>query len=231
MSDEEYNVVAMREYWDGRALKDAKRNIVSDDRWDSESDFDQTGAIDAELILSSIEPFLENKKKVSVLDIGCGIGRIAKWIALKHPNWEVVGVDISPEMIAQGFDWTKNVPNLKLQAYPGDLFYLFDPNKFDFIYSYIVLQHLPREYVKELMGQIGKLLKPLGYFFFQMQAPRGDYGQIMEGPKTGTYRQVRCYSREDIMALCDSAGLDIVVMHDLKFSDLYTLTLAQRPKK
>lgn len=42
----------------------------------------------------------ENEKTINVLDIGTGSGCIAIALKKTHPNWQVTGIDISPEAIA-----------------------------------------------------------------------------------------------------------------------------------
>ena len=53
---------------------------------------------------------------LAVADLGCSVGRLAGELALRHPDWEVYGLDLSYQMIRQATDvWTKGggqSPNL-----------------------------------------------------------------------------------------------------------------------
>jgi protein-(glutamine-N5) methyltransferase, release factor-specific len=44
--------------------------------------------------------FFPDQRKLSVCDIGTGSGAIAVTLALEHPDWNVTGVDISPNALA-----------------------------------------------------------------------------------------------------------------------------------
>lgn len=53
---------------------------------------------------------------LTVADLGCSVGRLAGEIALRHPDGEVYGIDLSYQMVRQATDvWTRGIsaaPNL-----------------------------------------------------------------------------------------------------------------------
>lgn len=100
------------------------------------------------------------------LDFGCGIGRLTQALAEK---FELVdGVDISESMI----DRAK-----KLNRFPDRAFYhlnpredlsLFPSNQYDFVYTLICLQHMPRSLQQKYIREFVRLLKPgVGILYFQ----------------------------------------------------------------
>jgi len=106
------------------------------------------------LILNGMQP-----KEMKVLEIGCGIGRIL--IYMSKIFGEVVGVDISSEMLKICRNYTKNISNCTLYENNGlDLSILKD-NYFDFCYSYEVFQHIPsKDVVKNYFKEVSRVLKP-----------------------------------------------------------------------
>lgn len=90
-----------------------------------------------------------------VLEIGCGVGR------LMEDGW--FGVDTSENMIKIARE-----RNPKLNLFPGDGRTLpHDDNQFDFVYCYLVFQHLPFDAVKGYAKEAARILKDGGTFIFQ----------------------------------------------------------------
>ena len=88
----------------------------------------------------------------SVLDFGCGIGRLTQAFAAVCDSAE--GVDISPEMIRLARIYNRHV-NCAYFLNETDDLSAFGDDEFDLVYSTIVLQHLPphlaRGYVREFL--------------------------------------------------------------------------------
>jgi 2-polyprenyl-3-methyl-5-hydroxy-6-metoxy-1,4-benzoquinol methylase len=76
----------------------------------------------------------------SVLDVGCGLGRLSAKLAL--PNREVTGVDLSPEMIARASNAGRSSRQLKFLC--GDFLERdFISQRFDCVISAATLHHMP----------------------------------------------------------------------------------------
>jgi len=99
----------------------------------------------------------------SVLDIGCGLGRLSRPLA-KHFG-EVHGVDISQTMIAEARKLNADVPNLHFHHGSGNDLKGFEDRSFDAVFSYIVFQHLPDEIVLNYLSEIARVLRPGGQAF------------------------------------------------------------------
>lgn len=106
----------------------------------------------------------------TALDFGCGVGRLAQALARRFDH--VIGVDISPSMIA-----TAN----QLNRYPGIASYICNQqpdlrvlpsHSCDFIYSNIVLQHIEPELSVRYLEEFFRLLKPGGVLVFQLPSHR-----------------------------------------------------------
>jgi len=108
----------------------------------------------------------------TLLDVGCGPGNITADLASRLKNGVVVGIDQSPDVIAQA---TRNFPpaaHANLEFREGNVYRLeFDDAFFDVVYVHQVLQHLsdPVAALKEMR----RVLKPGGRLVWIAAAPAG----------------------------------------------------------
>ena len=99
------------------------------------------------------------KKGLSVLDVGCGTGAIAKGTAeIVGETGFVVGIDHTEAFIQRGKETYGNIPNLELIHV--DLFQYNPIEKFDLVISSRVLQWLSNP--KDAIKKIKTLLNPGG---------------------------------------------------------------------
>ena len=91
---------AIRRDWDTRARENARAYINWPDVPNEEDAFFASGKADYDLYVT---PFLKkmnfDPREKTALEIGCGIGRIARWMSQDFAQY--IGVDVSPEMIQQ----------------------------------------------------------------------------------------------------------------------------------
>ena len=126
----------MRSDWDRRARENAQHFIACGH---SESDevFWASGLRDLDqLVLHDVE--LDSTARA--LEIGCGMGRILK--PLSERIEKAFGVDISAEMIARARQGLAGLGNVEVFVTRGRLSD-FEDASLDFVYSFIVFQHIP----------------------------------------------------------------------------------------
>jgi len=143
-------------------------------QWQSD-EFFRIGAIEIEAVLKSIETLGIKVKRGKALDFGCGVGRLTQ--ALSHYFDETHGVDISPSMIQLARNY--NVHNDKCIFHLNkttDL-KLFSDQKFDFIYTSLVLQHMDPLYAKKYIKEFLSVLAPHGLLVFQLPEPLNQYSE------------------------------------------------------
>jgi ubiquinone/menaquinone biosynthesis C-methylase UbiE len=118
---------------------------------EDEKIFNQKGEEDANELKKIIEP------NSVVLDIGCGIGRIETFLAPYCK--EIHGIDVSKRMIKWAKKRLKEYNNVFLYKTNGRDLSIFPDNKFDFVFSILVLQHLEKEdaYIYERDLQSSKI--------------------------------------------------------------------------
>ena len=152
----------------------AKRNpfyFVRTVKNQSEEDFWESGYADRNAILESKsikERFGKRSDNLKVLEIGCGIGRIL--IPMSEKFQESIGIDISQEMVNIGKQKTKNYSNCKILLNNGMDLSDLSSNYFDFCYSFIVFQHIPKKLIiKNYIKEVARILKPSSCFRFQVR--------------------------------------------------------------
>ncbi len=108
----------------------------------------------------ALERVLELKGDETVLDFGCGSGRISYWVAPRVKK--VVGVEITPAMIDLA-EINRTAPNVEFMLYDGTHFPNL-PYLFDLILSVGVLQIMRGEVLKKAVSELTKYLKSGGRF-------------------------------------------------------------------
>jgi SAM-dependent methyltransferase len=95
----------------------------------------------------------------SVLDFGCGSGRVLPWIAKLSPPARGTGCDVDPVAIAWAVD---HHPRLTWALSGSDPPLPFAAQSFSLIYSISVFSHLAEVHQDRWLGELGRVLKPGG---------------------------------------------------------------------
>lgn len=160
----------MRQDWDERARKDAFHYIASWRKdWTPETFF-QSGEEDYDrLVAPALNRIgLDPRGKV-MLELGCGAGRMTRSFAQRF--LQVQAFDISKEMLGHAKALNPEAANIDWTLANGTDLSSLDDGSFDFVFSYIVLQHMPEtsfaiRYIREML----RVLKPGGLFLFQFNS-------------------------------------------------------------
>jgi len=104
----------------------------------------------------------------SILEVGCGIGRL-----LKELNKEIpvcVGFDASKDMIREGIQYCKET-SVELIKCDGNGLLPLKDREFEYAFSIITFQHIPNtNTVKSYISEMYRLLKKEGFIKFQILA-------------------------------------------------------------
>jgi len=120
-------------------------------------DVDYFTRVKAEMLCDHVQRNLEHPSKISVLDIGCGVGNYHK---LLEGNFaRLVGVDVSEDSIEKA---RSRGLSSEFMAYDGDRL-PFDDASFDIAYAICVIHHVPVDAWPRFFAQMYRVLKPGGY--------------------------------------------------------------------
>lgn len=165
----------MKRDWDERARQNAKW-FIDKARWPqsvrmepTDAQFNETGKLEvSRLILCDLALLTSNRdpKDMRVLEIGCGIGRMTRELAMFFG--EVYATDVSGEMIKQAQARLKGLANVHLRETNGLDFADLPSNHFDLVFSAYVFQHVPSaEVIRANIVDAYRVLKPGGVMKFQ----------------------------------------------------------------
>lgn len=118
------------------------------------------------------------------IDFGCGVGRLSSAMAPLFD--EVVGIDISPGMLreARSYARSNHLANIRYEN-PEDG-YEIPSDAFDFVHTYLVLQHMPVAAGEKAIGALVRALRTggVGAIHFTYGHVRGRlYHALRELPK------------------------------------------------
>ncbi len=137
-------------------------NLIADDPWKG-SEY----AKNSDSQKSSADDFMLKTELTgvsSILDVGCGDGKITAAMARALPNGYVVGVDISPSMVQFANKHFPGDKNLSFQV--ADAAKLDFEAEFDLITSFTVMQWVLEQ--AQALSCFEKALKPQGRLWVQI---------------------------------------------------------------
>jgi SAM-dependent methyltransferase len=189
----------MKADWNRRAKHHAQFWIATEDFHDDQK-FALSGQQSAQALLTTISPYAE--QSWTVLDIGCGIGRMLKPLA---PHFRhLVGVDVSGEMIKKSKKWLHGLENVKTLETSGIDLSPLPQEYFNLVYSYVAFQHMPRQVFERYLAESNRVLKPQGYLAFQIPI-----GLHQHAPLEDTIG-IRNYSKGELSEKLDQLGFHLI---------------------
>jgi len=161
----------MQREWDARALKNARFYVnTANENWTDEEFFASGRQTVREEVLTDMINICQGKdpKQMTVLEIGCGVGRVTR--ALAEVFGTVHGVDVSGEMVRQAKEANRAILNAHFWQNNGTDLTVLGAIEVDFAFSSIVFQHIPsREVIQKYVCEVHRLLRAGGLFKFQVQ--------------------------------------------------------------
>jgi ubiquinone/menaquinone biosynthesis C-methylase UbiE len=163
---------AMERDWDDRARKDAFFYIASwRKNWDLAA-FLQSGQEDYQrLVAPPLERAAFSPTGKTMLELGCGAGRMTHVFADRFER--VVAFDVSAEMLGWAQEILHDKKNIAWLHGNGENLGDAGTESVDFVFTYLVLQHLPEEeriraYIREML----RVLRPEGLCLFQFNGSK-----------------------------------------------------------
>jgi 2-polyprenyl-3-methyl-5-hydroxy-6-metoxy-1,4-benzoquinol methylase len=157
--------------WDRLGDIDPMWAILSDPakkfgKWDEETFFN-TGEAEIAEVMQRADTLGYPKEFKRALDFGCGVGRLTRPLSRRFAN--VHGVDVSASMVEKAREMNRSHITCEFHINERTDLGIFSDSYFDFIYSSIVLQHLPdRRMVFGYISEFLRVVKPEGLVVFQI---------------------------------------------------------------
>ncbi len=156
------------EAWEEWGRRDAYFGVITDSKYrrshiteELKRDFFESGAVHVRNLFETIRRYIDpDFKPKTILDFGCGVGRLLAPFAAVAEH--VVGLDVAPSMLleAKRNCDERRLRNVTLMTSDDELSVLTD--SFDLIHSYIVFQHIPVRRGRVIVGRLIEHLRPGG---------------------------------------------------------------------
>jgi SAM-dependent methyltransferase len=207
----------MRSDWNERAGEDAYYYVAFGRREQDDEEFFAT----ANDLVQGLELDLKRlRARDAALEIGCGPGRLMR--PLSRHFREIHGVDVSDEMIRLAKERLKNTPNAFPHHGTGSDLALFPDEKFDFVYSYAVFQHIPsKDVVFHYLLEARRVLKTGGILRCQLN------GLPPHAKQYDTWSGVRI-TPEEIAAFARDNDFQLLVLEQIHTQYMW-ITCRKRP--
>lgn len=201
MSDFRTIAEQMRSDWDRRIRHDY-RFWMSDGYADDQAMW-EAGERDCNILLGDIP----NTKQKSLLELGCGVGRILRATAQRFNR--VVGIDVSAEAINKARELLSSYNNLELIAGNGvDLSQVPDQS-IDVAMSFAALTSIPTSIIANYLRELNRVLIPAGDL--RLQVYLGTATQVAEQDTLF----LRCYEERNFRRAIEAAGFELLGVEEL----------------
>ena len=211
-----WQIGRMRRDWDRRALENARHYVATGQQEWSDEEFFATGEQELrDHVFNDLGNICQGRdpKRMAVLEIGCGAGRITRPLAQFFG--QVYAVDISRQMVLQARLALAPFANAHIFRNNGcDLsavrrrwwhrFGMGRKIEIDFAFSCLVFQHIPsRTVIAGYVREVHRLLRPGSLFKFQVQGYTG------KPPNLDASWSGWAFSPEDARKLAEENGFEL----------------------
>jgi ubiquinone/menaquinone biosynthesis C-methylase UbiE len=168
--------------------------------------FEEAGRSDAE----RIRPYISRGD--AVLDLGCGIGRVTRYVApLCREIW---AVDVSETMLGFARERLSELRNVRFLLGRGTALPELDSGSIDFVYSLLTLQHVEREHAFRLLREVRRVLRDGGRAFLTFPNLLSDeylraFLHYVDVNEVGNPARARFYTPQEVERLLPAAGFEI----------------------
>jgi FkbM family methyltransferase len=156
---EEFNTGDMKRDWDARARACAREYILTGFADEADA-FARTGREAAGSLLSLCPP------GAVVLDLGCGVGRVAR--EMEPHVARLHAVDVSEEMIRQARDYVGPGSRIQFHVNDGCTIPHIGDGSVDFAFALLTMHHVTRPAFESYLREVHRVLAPGGLFCFSV---------------------------------------------------------------
>jgi ubiquinone/menaquinone biosynthesis C-methylase UbiE len=169
--------------------------------------FEAAGHHDAEHVIGPLV-----QRTDAVLDLGCGIGRVTRYVApLCREIW---AVDVSETMLDMARRRLAGLPNVRFVLGDGASLPGVPSEGIDVVYSFLTLQHVEREHAFLLLREVRRVLRAGGVAYLTFPNLLSDVylGAFVQYAESGEVRnpaRARFYTPEEVRQILTAAGLEV----------------------
>jgi len=201
----------MKDDWNRRAVENACWYINTLRLDQTEEEFDRSGVeAVAQWILPELELLTQcaEPKTLSLLEIGCGIGRMTRPLAAIFG--EVHSTDVSGEMVERARTRLADLDNVTFYETSGIDVGPLPDEYFDIIYSIFVFQHVPtKAAIRSTLIDAWRVLKPGGLLRFQTNGVTAE--SFLTAPKNSWVGET--FPEADVRELARELGARVVSIY------------------
>lgn len=194
--------LSYRQVWNGLASEKPMDAVLTGT--ESEKVFDEKGKLEAEWL----QNLIPNNSRV--LDVGCGIGRLEKFLA---PHClELHAVDVSPNMIRIATKRLQGTKNVFLKVGDSSNLSEYSAEFFDVVISMLVLQHMDQEDAFRSLLEFNRVLKKNGICIVQFPDLHSEFyfNTFLHcaslPPHRRSIARARCYTSDEVQFKMEKAG-------------------------
>ena len=136
-------------------------------KWDR-TDFFSTGEKEVINLLMKVKGLGIEVKFGSALDFGCGVGRHSRALAARFRK--VIAIDVSRSMLNEAQKANQHIRNIDFIHNIAEDLSVIPEDSIDFLYTNIVLQHMPKKRQVIYIREFCRILRPKGIIVIQTPA-------------------------------------------------------------
>jgi SAM-dependent methyltransferase len=160
--------------------------------WDVE-EFLRTGRVEVDAVLDDLSARGIAHRTGTVLDFGCGVGRLSNALA-RHFD-RVLAVDVAPSMLERARRLDRSGGRIDFRHNPHPDLREVPDGEVDVAYSSLVLQHLPRAAALVYLRELVRVTRPGGLVVVQTAprprlTPKG-VASVLLPPRATAWAQLR----------------------------------------
>jgi 2-polyprenyl-3-methyl-5-hydroxy-6-metoxy-1,4-benzoquinol methylase len=144
----------------------------------------------------------EFKADMSVVELGCGVGRCAEFFSRRFVDYTGVDISAGHLALAEARMQKQSVGNSRFEMLNE---HLSSDKKYDIFYSLIVLQHNPPPVIEMLVDSGLEKLNPGGYAYFQVPCFLYNYRfeaqAYLDGEGRADHMEIHALPQRDVFAL------------------------------
>lgn len=180
------------------------------DAFDKSAKIYQEKFMDVSLYAEPFKFFFDHVKTndAHVLDIACGPGNITKYLLDKRPDYKILGIDLSSEMLSLA---RANNPKAQFQLMDCRELNIIK-EKFNGITCGFCLPYLTQKEVVKLLSNVSKLLKPNGVFYLSTMEEDENNKSRYQISSTGDQVYVNYYKENDLIAALEDNNFETLIL-------------------